>query len=182
MVTFATTTELNILLGTQESKANTGPAGDMAVNAATANIISAIGWDPRQSERVLVVDAGPMIMLPARNVTALAIASETATAVPANVYTWDVDGRVDFLYAWRQWGRRLTVTLTAGWPDGQLPDVFKTICLEEAARWLDSRGQRLKSHTWSQGTNEQEGEVFDPAAANLNTDPRLEPYRSPLVA
>jgi hypothetical protein len=182
MATFASVDELNVLLGTQDSKANTGPAGHLAVNAATSNIIAALGWDPRQSERTIGVDAARRIILPARNITALAIAEASGVAVPVTAYSWTADGIVDFPYAWARWGRRLTVTLTAGWPDGQWPEVLKTVCLEESARWLDARGQKLRSHAWSLGEGHQESESFDPRAADLHNDPRLSDLRSPAVA
>lgn len=188
MATFATPAQLGVLLGTTTAPANVGPAAELALQAATDDIVAAIGWDPRQSPgRTRVVAASEIssrppysVQLPARNVTALAITGADGLPIIASGYSWRADGTITFRSPIR-WGE-LVVTYTAGWPADQLPGVLRTICLEQAARWLDARGQRLKSHTWSIGAAEQEAEVFDVGAADLRRDFRLADLMAPAVA
>lgn len=175
MSQFASRVELDDLLG------DTGDRGDLALVAATNNIIAALGWDPRQSQRTYTTDPALVVFLPARNVTAVAAVTAAGVPVPASGYTWAADGRVVLAAPYR-WGPEVTIAYTAGWPDEQLPQVLETVCLEEAVRWLDARGQRLRSHTTTLGA-ESETQVYDTGpSGELVNDYRLADLRTPAVA
>lgn len=176
MSLFASKIELDDLAG------DTGDRGDLALVAATNNLVAALGWDPRQSQRTWTAEPDRVVFLPARNVTAVAsVITSDGFTVPAGDYRWLADGRLFFTAPYRWWPY-VTISYTAGWPDEQLPQVLETVCLEEAVRWLDANGQRLRSHTTTLG-GETETHVYDtdPSAA-LTADFRLADLRVPAVA
>lgn len=172
---FASVTELDEFLGE-----TTGFRGEVALSSATALIVSALGWDPRQSPRVLAV-RGPTctVILPARYVTAVSISRRGVTQDPT-AYVWNADGIIEF----GSWWTDLVVTYTAGWAAGQLPSEFRDICLEQAVRHLDSRGRSLRSRSWSLGA-ETETETYAVPAERpeeLRSDPRLSRWALEVLA
>lgn len=139
---------------------------ERALRRATNQLVSALGWDPRQSDRVHRVTGQRRVFLPAMRVTAAAVT--TPVGWPGTVAFTDV-GVVDL-------GAHLVgaLTYTAGWAPEEMPEVLADVVVEWAADRLDST-RRLRS--WSTG-NEAETYAVVPGAVG-DADTRLDPYRLP---
>jgi len=154
-----------------------------ALSKATNAIIAELGWDPRESERTYVVPLESRfshdrllaarsrrapVVLPAQNVTALAVAVDGAP-LDAALIDWRPNGVV-----YLDWVGRvlpITITYTAGWPDGSLPEVLREVCVDWAADGLYNP-RRLRE--WQVGDLH---EMFHPPGAATVRDPRLDRLR-----
>ena len=145
-----------------------------ALSKATNAIIAELGWDPRQSERTYVVRV-PLsrslrvpLVLPARHVTAVSVAVDGAP-LPADLVDWSESGVVYLDSADR--GAPITITYTAGWPDGSLPEVLREVCVDWAADGLYNP-RRLRE--WQVGDLH---EMYHAPGAVTLKDPRLDQLR-----
>jgi hypothetical protein len=133
----------------------------VAVRRAMNKLVAALGWDPRQSVRTARFDGRGDLLLPAMNVTSVDLD-------PVGDVTFTGWGRVTPPYGWAG-----TVTYTAGWADGDFPEVLADVVLEWAAAW-QTNPNGLRS--WGVG-GETETYAVVSADPSVIDDPRLDAYR-----
>ncbi len=144
-----------------------------ALNSAEAAVRAEIGWDPVQSVRVYAIsEPTRTVLLPAMNVTALTV---TIGGIAYTTLTWTAHGIVRF----NSQVLGGTITYTAGWPAGDRElDGIRAAVVELAVSKLDNP-RNLR--TWSLG-DESETYMGSTAQNPLASDPRLAPYRLPVLA
>jgi hypothetical protein len=147
----------------------------LALEAATSALVSALGWDPDEAQRVLTVIGGARtVVVPALNVTALTVLLDGNP--PRTPVDWTESGIIRLGSGYRE----AVITYTAGWSTAGMPGVFKAVVLEEAARWLDNpRG--LRSRNWSIGAESEQETYAIGSIPSPVDDTRLAPYQLGLV-
>jgi hypothetical protein len=175
MASLATVADLENAPGLDLTGVSTA-AQQRALDIATGRIITAIGWSPFEAERTLTLRCtayGEALILPAQNVTAVSVDVD-GTTLDTEDLDWTTPGSI--VYLDRRVARSGTVTYTAGWPEGSMPQALVDACAELAGDLLENP-RRLTS--WRAG---EATETY----ANSNgpdDDPRLAPYRlTPSIA
>lgn len=169
MTAFATSTDLQVL----DPDVSTAQA-ELVLDLVSADIRAGVGWDVDQ-DTGSVTEVGCWIwtvVIPARNVTDVTVTADGVTLVQGTDYL--LKGSVVTLMAP---ALKVVVDYTAGYPEGEVPDVFRSVCLDYAQRRLaNPAGER----SWSLG---DEAHTFAgtglPADLDAGTDARLDDYRFP---
>lgn len=135
---------------------------------ATSAVVAELGWDPRQSVRVLHLR--PMarlapVFLPAMNVTAVTTTVDAVVLAPLD---WLAPAST--IYLDQAVVTSGTVTYTAGWTADDMPDAIQDACLLIAVDALDNP-RRLR--TWQVDTV---SETYADGSSQ-GRDPRLAAYR-----
>lgn len=149
---------------------------ELALRGATAAVIAAIGWDPRESPRTYARrgrDRVATLFLPVGYLSAVTSVTVDGATLTADVdYTWSDDGVIYLGAA----GSLVQVSYVAGWPEASIPDALRDACLTEAMRRYDNP-RTLRS--WTTGS---ESETYAGSGPALRDDPILEPYRLAALA
>lgn len=149
---FATVSELQTFLG--DSGLDTSQA-QLILDAVSDEIRDTLGWSISQDTGVTATLDGSgldELLLPTMHLTAVSSVTEDGVALTGGDYLVYERGslrRISSGYpiAWSRRPQAVTVVYDHGYPDGEVPAVFKLVTLETAGRMLDNPAGALKSRT-----------------------------------
>lgn len=177
---FASTDQLNTLLDTSFSEARAG----LVLDAVSDDIRSGLGWSVTQEIGVSQTLDGlgkDTLSLATLWLTAVASVVEDGVALVADVdYTWSQNGvltRIGSASVWVLKPRAVVVVCTHGYPDGQVPGIFRTVCLDWSAFTLVNPSRLRSVQVGAVAQTADPVAVF--GANDAGGDPRLDRYRIP---